>query len=597
MNVAIRGAAEDEARGVLAAVEGLVLPDGERDAAAERTAEQRLAAIAGAWSALRERLAELEGGAERTAARLEEMLAVVTSLTAFEYDRKISLSEDDDWMVNALALGLNLMGEELARATADLTQARDRALAASRAKSAFLANMSHELRTPLNAIIGYAELIHEELAEGQHAQASADLRKVELAAHHLLNLIKDTLDLSKIEAGKMELVIEEVDLEALLEATMSTLRPMIEARDNALELTVDRRITALRSDRTKLQQIFYNLLSNAAKFTEHGTIAVTTSAAEPGWLTIAVRDTGIGIPQGKLPLIFGAFTQAHETTARLYGGTGLGLTICRHFAEMMGGDLTVESAVGVGSTFSVRLPLADRGRAEGAPEAVLVRNPVIVADRDPRVHDLVRRILGRHGFSVLSATNHHDVIGLMTVVEPVLVILDLEIPNADGWAVLAALKSAPTPTPVLASGDHAERARALALGAHDFVRRPIDPRRIVELALQQRRRPHLGRVLLVGERPAVGLDLDELLASAGWEPLRVDAAGDVAGPFDAILVDARRGLRVEGLPGPAPTLVLAPRGVRIPPLPHRHLVLDADACRGDELLEQLAIRVHTEAPG
>jgi len=469
--------------------------------------------------------------------RLEEMLTVVTSMTAFDYSRRVALREDDDWIVNALAIGLNMMAEELTRATEELTTARDRALAANRAKSAFLANMSHELRTPLNAIIGYSELIREDLASGDASEAADDLGKIAVAAHHLLNLIKDTLDLSKIEAGRMELALEEVDLGAVIDAAVTTIEPMAAARGNRLRVSRSSALPRIVADRLKVQQILYNLLSNATKFTSHGTVdvsaAVEVDAAGVETVALAVEDTGIGIPQDKLSHIFGAFSQADERMTAVYGGTGLGLTISRHFAEMMGGDLEVESTLGVGSRFTVRLPVASGGRSRRRAEMVLPTNALILADRDPRVHDLVRRLLSRQGVAVLSAGDNFEVLNLAAVTRPVAVIIDLGAPAIDGWSLLAALRSGERPVPVIITSELDERARALSLGAAEMLRRPIDGRRLAETVGRFRQTMTLGTVALVAGDARGHARFRLLLEGAGW---RI-AGGDE--DVDAIVVDAR----------------------------------------------------------
>ncbi|HFE45312.1 MAG TPA: histidine kinase, partial [Nannocystis exedens] len=296
----------------------------------EANLADRLMLLSRAAALFQERLSSSEQRLHQVTGRLEEMLEVVTSLTALEYDRKVPLSDDDDWIVNALAIGLNIMGDELAQATRELTTARDGALAASRAKSTFLANMSHELRTPLNAIIGYSELIREELEAGECCTISTDLGHVESSAHHLLDLIQDTLDLSKIEAGKMEMTIESFDLGALLRTIAGAVEPMMRDRNNHLTLTIPDDLGICTTDRTKCRQIFYNLLSNASKFTNGGPITLRARSDNRDQnLLIEVEDSGIGIPAAKLPEIFGAFTQADNSTSRDYGGTGLGLTISR----------------------------------------------------------------------------------------------------------------------------------------------------------------------------------------------------------------------------------------------------------------------------
>ena len=291
-----------------------------------------------------------------------ELVEVVTGLAALDYTKQATVYEGQDDSINALAIGLNMMGEELANSTAELIRARDEALAANRAKSAFLANMSHEFRTPLNAIIGYAELLQDEQEASAGPQVLRDLGRIHSAALHVLDLIQDTLDLSKIEADKLELELRAVEIRRLVEDAVATILPTAEQRGNQVEQSVEIATESIMGDATRLKQILLNLLSNACKFAENGTIgiSVTERGTSTRWVDFAVSDTGIGIPRDKQQRIFEAFTQADDSTTRIYGGTGLGLTISRRLCEMMGGSLSVMSEVGVGSTFTASIPVLPR---------------------------------------------------------------------------------------------------------------------------------------------------------------------------------------------------------------------------------------------
>jgi signal transduction histidine kinase len=235
------------------------------------------------------------------------------------------------------------------------TQSRELTVA-SQHKSQFLANMSHELRTPLNAVIGYSEMLQEELEDLDQAELVPDVEKINAAGRHLLGLINDILDLSKIEAGKMELFLEPVDLASLVRDVASIVKPLVDKNGNTLLVSCPEDVGEMRADLTKVRQTLFNLLSNAAKFTDHGTISLTVVRRHDDWITFAVSDTGIGMTEEQLGRLFEAFSQAEASTRGKYGGTGLGLAISRHFCRLMGGDLTVESEYGRGSTFTVRLP-------------------------------------------------------------------------------------------------------------------------------------------------------------------------------------------------------------------------------------------------
>jgi PAS domain S-box-containing protein len=257
---------------------------------------------------------------------------------------------------------VNLYGRDVTRIKsllADVERARDEALMANQAKNHFLANMSHELRTPLNAILGYSEFLVEEAQEQGRSEDVGDLTRIRAAGKHLLEIISDILDISKIEAGKMGLMVELIEVDIIIEGIKPTIEPLAAQNNNRFAFEIEGLLGTMNSDRIKIQQILTNLLSNACKFTSGGEVTLTASrptidGAE--WLQFQVSDTGIGIARDQLAVIFEPFRQADSSTTREYGGTGLGLTICRRFCRLLGGDVTVESAKGVGSTFTVQLP-------------------------------------------------------------------------------------------------------------------------------------------------------------------------------------------------------------------------------------------------
>ncbi len=334
-------------------------PDHDPLAALLRAADAAVPGDAALLRAAANELAALRSYKARTEEQMLPLFETITAFAAAAYEHQVPVHENNDEITNAMAIGLNMMGEELAHSTQALIAARDEALAANRAKSAFLANISHELRTPLNAIIGYAEMIREELVENGLAGVILDLDRLMIASRHLLNLIQDVLDLARIEAGRLALRPEPVDLRTLLSDLATTLGPSVHSAGNTLHTELSLTQPIVHTDPLRLQQILLNLLGNANKFTLGGSITLSARNeavdGSPG-VAIAVIDTGIGIPADKLEAVFDAFTQVDNTATRRFGGTGLGLTISRRLCEMLGGSVAVTSRLKAGSTFTVRLP-------------------------------------------------------------------------------------------------------------------------------------------------------------------------------------------------------------------------------------------------
>ena len=376
----------------------------------------------------------------------------------------------------------------------ELVAAVDASEDASRAKSAFLANMSHELRTPLNAVIGYSEMLTEEARERGLEILLPDLDKIHSAGKHLLRLINDILDLSKIEAGRMEMFAEVFDVNALVHEVSGTIRPLAERRGNVLAFRCGEDALRMRADQTRVRQVLLNLMSNAAKFTENGRVTLDVERAEVNgapWMRFRVIDTGIGLSPEQLARLFQAFTQADASTTRKYGGTGLGLVISRQLCQMMGGEVTVESDLGRGSVFTMLLPCnLEPGELAAAIDAQTARfetmpptgqpATVLVIDDDRIVRDLLLRFLEKEGFRVVTASDGDEGLRVAREVRPSLITLDIVMPTLDGWGVLKGLKADPdlANIPVMMITIVDNPGLGHSLGAVEYLTKPIDWRRL-----------------------------------------------------------------------------------------------------------------------
>jgi len=424
--------------------------------------------------------------------------------------------------------------------TRELQEANRRLEDASRHKSEFLANMSHELRTPLNAIIGFTRLVMRRAQDVLPARQYENLEKILISAEHLLGLINGILDLSKIEAGRMEVRLGSVELDVLVDECLRTVEPMIRSERLQVRKELAADLPPLWTDPDKLKQILINLLSNAIKFTEAGTVAVSARPAS-GKMAIAVADTGIGVPQDALELIFEEFRQVDSSSTRKHGGTGLGLSISRHFARLLGGDISVRSTLGAGSTFTLILPLryevasiSTRAAAAAMPDeraAPPDGKVVLVIDDDPDVIYLLRENLGDAGYRVVGALSGQDGLQKARELKPFAITLDITMPNKDGWEVLHELKAHPVTKdiPIIVVSIVDNKELGYRLGAFDYLLKPID-RDAVLTALGRIAPPH-GRLLVVDDDPVVVDMIGQLLEG---EPYEVEAAADGQQALEAI---------------------------------------------------------------
>ena len=426
---------------------------------------------------------------------------------------------------------------ELRRKREELEQARDAALEASRAKSQFLANMSHELRTPLNAIIGYSEMLMEDAEELEDQGVADDLSKIHKAGEHLLSLINDVLDISKIEAGAMKLHLEAFDLRTAVGSVVATVEPLCLERRNKLRVHYGDDLGHMRADLTKVRQTLMNLLGNAAKFTEEGEVTLRISKAIRGsepLYEFEIRDTGIGIEPEQLKRLFRPFVQADASTSRRYGGTGLGLAISQRFCQMMGGRIDVTSEVGKGSVFTVLLP-----RMVESPtptrETPMIRprrerpgRLVLVVDDDEAVREVLTRRLDKQGFRVETAKDGAQGLARARELKPAAIVLDVMMPELDGWAVLTELKgnAATADIPVVLLTMLRKSEVGFALGAVDYLVKPVQTERLVSI-LHRYCRNDSAQVLIIDDDPNNRELMRRVLEGAGH--VVREAAGGKAG--------------------------------------------------------------------
>lgn len=393
-----------------------------------------------------------------------------------------------------------------------LIDAKDEAERANGAKSEFLAKMSHELRTPLNAVLGYSELLLEDAEIDGRGQQISDLQKISAAGKHLLAMVNDILDISKIEAGKMVLHVETIDVDELISDVESTARPLASKNANSFVVVEGPKVGLMQADATKLRQALFNLISNAAKFTQNGQITLSArrlAEADGGWIEIAVADTGIGISREQQSKLFSSFTQADARIAATYGGTGLGLALSQNLCRLMGGSISVESELGYGSRFTIRLPTAmarpaeapqpkagepveaARSAANASPVVPLdpelaaanlsePRQRLLFVDDDRGFLELAERLFHREGYEPIVTDAPQSALQIARTVRPAAIFLDIMMPGFDGWDVLAALRADPALShiPVFMISILADRARAMQAGADGVVAKPLDASKV-----------------------------------------------------------------------------------------------------------------------
>jgi signal transduction histidine kinase/DNA-binding response OmpR family regulator len=424
-----------------------------------------------------------------------------------------------------------LRTNELEKMLDELMVAKKNSEAANVTKSEFISNISHELRTPLNAIISYCELLREDAeAAGLNSYVS-DLNKIHASGKHLLMLINDILDLSKIEAGKMDIYLEEFNVVNMIKDLENLIHPLLEKNKNSFEYEIDEHVDIMHTDLMKVRQCLLNLISNACKFTKEGKIILSVKpqiSNDKSYLQFSVSDTGIGMTPEQLGELFKAFTQAESSTSRRFGGTGLGLYLTKQFAEMLGGGITVDSEYGKGSTFTLMLPVVstmgiEKGALKKLPPPKFYEKTgfktILIVDDDPKFHEIIQTALDKIGVNVLHAFNGEECLELAKKYQPNLITLDVIMPMMDGWATLSALKSDPSLShiPVMLISKLLENDLGFALGAVDYMSKPINPKLLISKIERLLPQGKIESVLIVDDEDDARDIMRRAVKKVGWE--------------------------------------------------------------------------------
>ncbi|MBE9561749.1 MAG: response regulator, partial [Proteobacteria bacterium] len=404
----------------------------------------------------------------------------------------------------------------------------------NQAKSTFLANMSHELRTPLNAIIGYSEMLMEDAEDLEQDDFIPDLHKIHMAGEHLLGLISDVLDITKIEAGKMDVFFESFDLNDFIKEIANDIKPLIENKNNTLQIVCPEHLGEMYSDISKLQQILLNLLSNSAKFTERGTVHLEIDREVKdniSWIIFRIIDDGIGITDEQQDNLFQPFTQADSSTTRKFGGTGLGLAITKQFVEMLGGNITVDSEFGIGSIFTLNIPLQANAipiikKIEQDNKELLEGDGIIlVIDDEVAVRDLLQKELSHLGYSVATASNGEEGLRLAKKLRPDTILLDINMPGINGWQVLSLLKrnSLLSDIPVIIISIEIDKKMGNAMGVTDYITKPIQQKQLAKILEKYKVKDEAtGLIMVVDDNDIVRDTTAIILEHQGWRVFKAE---------------------------------------------------------------------------
>lgn len=445
-------------------------------------------------------------------------------------DRNASEEASVELMLVAFSRMSDEVGGLIDARTGEMETARDEARDASDQKTKFFANMSHELRTPLNAILGYGEMLYEDCEDLGYDDLLPDLKKITSSGSHLLSLINNILDLSKIEAGKMELFITSFEIENMVETIKNISEPLAAKNDNGFVVNFDGAMGSMSQDETKLRQCLTNFLSNGFKFTKNGTVTLdvrSRSVEGVEFIDFAVIDTGAGMSPEGVAKVFEEYTQAERSTSANHGGTGLGLPISKKFAEMMGGDVVLTSEEGVGSVFTLSVPRECAEYNEDDVDSNVINldaddNLVVLVDDDVAMHDLIKRTISKLSLTLIGATNSEKGMELIREVKPKLILLDVLMPGRDGWSLLKECKTDKElkDIPVIMISQLNQSNLAASLGANDYLTKPIDRSHFVNTVQRL-----LGtgtknqKVLVIDDDKDVRELLSRLLKDAGYRPI------------------------------------------------------------------------------